>query len=385
MSRTFRILTLTFLESFATILYEKAAYFYCHQRLGFSNAANLALALVFGLLYVAGAMSSHRVSRRLGERRALLLTVVVQLATFAAVGTWPVTGVLFGGAVVMGMLFGLKWPVIESYVSAGHTPAAAAGAVGRFSLSWASAVPISLAVAGPLIDWQPWAIFYLGVALSVLSVGLIASLPARPAHLPHDHPDRPDSARLRRLALLTRAARWQMLANYSSMWMLAALLPDIFDRLGFGVETSAALSGVLDVARVAAFAVLGFWTAWHGRRSGLVRSMAFLAAGFVLVLSGGNVLVVVAGELLFGWAVGEVYYAALYYAMVVQNASVEAGGGHEGLIGLGFALGPAAGLVGVAAEPLLGGELAGVLLVGGMLVLLCFTQAARALAAVGKV
>ena len=47
----------------------------------------------------------------------------------------------------------------------------------------------------------------------------------------------------------------------------------------------------------------------------------------------------VAGELLFGWAVGEVYFAALYYAMVVQNASVEAGGGHERIIGLGFALG----------------------------------------------
>ena len=54
------------------------------------------------------------------------------------------------------------------------------------------------------------------------------------------------------------------------------------------------------------------------------------------------------GELLFGAAAGFLYTAALYYAQVVQNASVDAGGAHEALIGLGYALGPAAGLIGSA-------------------------------------
>ncbi|HYP90435.1 MAG TPA: hypothetical protein VEQ59_19820, partial [Polyangiaceae bacterium] len=36
------------------------------------------------------------------------------------------------------------------------------------------------------------------------------------------------------------------------------------------------------------------------------------------------------------------------YAQVVQNASVDAGGAHEALIGLGYALGPGAGLIGTA-------------------------------------
>ena len=384
MPRNARLTVLTFLESFATILVEKAAYFYCHNRLGFSDAANLSLALAFGAAYVVGAMSSGRLAGRIGERRTLLAAVGAQLGVFAAMGTWPVAAVIFAGSAAMGLLCGLKWPVIESYVSAGHTPAAAAKAVGRFNLSWASAVPLSLIVAGPLIAWRSWAMFVLGSAISAASVWLIASLPARPEHLPQDHPERPDPAAARRLGRLTTSARWLMLANYSTMWILATLLPGIFDRLGFGVSSGTALSGLLDVARLSAFAVLGAWTAWHGRRVGLVRSMVLLPAGFLMVLFGGHVAVVLVGELLFGWAVGEVYYAALYYAMVVQNASVQAGGGHEGLIGLGFALGPIAGLIGVAAEPVAGGKMLGILAVAGLLLAVCFVQAARSLLRVGR-
>jgi hypothetical protein len=40
--------------------------------------------------------------------------------------------------------------------------------------------------------------------------------------------------------------------------------------------------------------------------------------------------------------------------MVVKNAAVDAGGGHEGLIGLGFAVGPLAGLAGTRLAPAAG-------------------------------
>ncbi len=47
---------------------------------------------------------------------------------------------------------------------------------------------------------------------------------------------------------------------------------------------------------------------------------------------------------MFGIAGGMTYYAALYYAMVMKNAAVEAGGAHEGLIGSGLMVGPVIGL-----------------------------------------
>jgi hypothetical protein len=149
---------------------------------------------------------------------------------------------------------------------------------------------------------------------------------------------------------------------------------------------------MLDVARVTAFGVLGFTAAWHGRRGSMGRAMWMLPAGFLLVLAapvipgglaGLRLPAVLVGELLFGWTAGEIYFAALYYAMVVKNASVAAGGGHESLIGLGFALGPAAGLAGVAMKGMLGSPLAGILSVAGVLMLVCSLAAARSLLRAG--
>jgi len=48
----------------------------------------------------------------------------------------------------------------------------------------------------------------------------------------------------------------------------------------------------------------------------------------------------------FGMAAGFSYTAALYYALVAENASVDAGGAHESLIGIGIGLGPLSGLAG---------------------------------------
>jgi hypothetical protein len=80
---------------------------------------------------------------------------------------------------------------------------------------------------------------------------------------------------------------------------------------------------------------------------------------------------VVLGEIVFGVLSGVTYFAALYYAMVVKNASVDAGGAHEGLIGLGFSLGPGVGLIGHALARTGGSYLGGVLLGVAPLLIVC--------------
>ena len=52
------------------------------------------------------------------------------------------------------------------------------------------------------------------------------------------------------------------------------------------------------------------------------------------------------GLVLFGASHGVSYFASLYYAMVTGNGAVKSAGKHEGLVGAGFVLGPAAALVG---------------------------------------
>jgi hypothetical protein len=169
-------------------------------------------------------------------------------------------------------------------------------------------------------------------------------------------------------------------------------MPNIFiEQLGFSVAAATALSGVVDVFRVAAFAVLTRWSAWHDRIWPLLLIILATPIGFFMVLFGpqlggwlGEVqsvglAVVLAGEILFGLTMGLSYYAALYYALVLENAAVNAGGAHEGLIGLGFATGPACGLGAQALAPAVGSKVGGLLVGLGPMFLLCGAAALRAL------
>ena len=53
------------------------------------------------------------------------------------------------------------------------------------------------------------------------------------------------------------------------------------------------------------------------------------------------------GLVLFGAGTGITYYAALYYAMAVGQAKVDAGGTHEAFIGGGYIVGPIVGLIAI--------------------------------------
>jgi len=99
---------------------------------------------------------------------------------------------------------------------------------------------------------------------------------------------------------------------------------------------------------------------------------------------GPSVAVVLLGELVFGVSAGMTYYAALYYAMVVKNASVDAGGAHEGLIGAGYAVGPAAGLAGNALAPAVGGVVLGRIVGVAPVVVACVVGAVVSLVKVAR-
>ena len=347
MSRAARLLVITFIESLATTLIERGVYFYSHGRLQFTDMENLLLALGFGAAYVAGAMSSHGLTKRFADKPVVVLAVIGQFLACVPLLVQPESsGVLVAAMVALGGFNGLKWPVIESYVSAGRTPSEQARTVGRFNLAWATAVPLGLAMAGPLIGWSSRAMFVTAALMNAASLILVRPLERRPVLLASDHPERPAPERMARYRSLLASSRWSMVGSYSLMWILAALLPHVFEDLGFAVPVATALSGLLDVFRCATFLVLQLYVGWHYRRGPLVWVIIGLPLAFFVTLFGPNLATVLAGELVFGIAAGLTYYAALYYAMIVKNAAVEAGGAHEGIIGVGFVIGPLAGILG---------------------------------------
>lgn len=374
------LIPFSFVQSLATILLERGLYFYTQDQLGFSDTANLGLAFLFGSAYALGAIRSSAITRSRGERPALTATIAglgLLCLTLALLPHPTVVVMAYGG---IGLLIGIKWPIIESYVTAGVEPRRTLRVLGQFNVAWSAAIPVGLALTGLMIEHvSPTSFVFLAALIYGLSLLAVRKLPWVPTHLQEDHPQRPDPATVARYRVLMKSARWAMLGSCSMMFLLAPLMPRLFADFGHGIGWSPWLSAVMDVSRFGAFAILGGWTAWRGRRLPLAVASVGLPVGFMLVLFAPNTLTALLGQALFGLCAGQVYFAALYHAMVLHNASVHAGGEHEGLIGLGFALGPAIGLLGIFLARFTGSTTAGMLWAVLPFTLLCMAASLRPL------
>ena len=379
MSLSFRLLLLTFLESIASAMVQRGIYFYTHKQFDFSDTLNLTLAIATGATYVAGALASHHLARRMREKPLLVVSLAGQLLCHVALFAWPGPVRLFLFAGALGCFYGLKWPVVESYISAGRTPAATAKAVGGFNITWAASVPLGVAAAGPIIDAWPGGLFVVAAGWNLVNIVLALPLATSPTHLAQDHPERPRPDEVLRYRALLTSSRWSMVLSYGAVWILAALMPGIFKGLGFEPTRATPLASLIDAGRLAAFLLMHRFAGWHSRARPLVLAIFALPAGFFMVLFGGSLAVILVGESLFGLAAGVAYFAALYYAMVVKNAAVQAGSAHESVIGLGFVAGPAAGLVGAALAGPLHSYVLGILAGVGPMFLLAAAGALRPL------
>lgn len=374
MSLQKRLLVLTFFESFATILLERGVYFYAESQLEFSKSNNLWLALLFGVCYIAGALGSHRVAQKITERRLLIFAIVAQGVVHLALGFVVNVPVLFVAMAVAAFCNGLKWPVVESYVTAGRHSKNQLESIGHFNVSWAVAVPLSLLIVGPLIESSnPAILFFLAVVCNVIGFALALTTPSRPKHLEDDHPDRPSPQRMERYRVLLKSSQWSMLACYSLMFLLAPILPEILARLNVALIIAPAASALIDLVRLGTFVLLQKWHGWYGRSWPMWLNAFGLPLSCLMTLFGGHVAIVLAGEIIFGFCCGLTYYTALYYVIATKNASVDAGGAHEGLIGAGFFFGPAAGLIGVGLSGVVGSYVVGMLIGIAPLIVLAMT------------
>lgn len=365
------LLIAVFLLSMATASAEHAVFFFTKEALGFGVMLNLLLALVFGVTYLAGAHRSHALAewmvRRLpgvgNERFVLLLLLGVQVVIGGLLTLSPTSAVFWATWPVLGAVSGIQWPIFESYVVAGRTPRAASVAISRFNVTWATSAVLAVGVSGLLIAWWEPALFALCGLLNLAGIViLLAAFPKRAEHLHDDHPERIPPDIIRGYRPLIASSRWSMLSSYTLMFVLGPYLPEVFDQLGYGVVAATLLAGVLYAMRVVSFAWLGLWSGWHGRKLPLAIGAVALPAGTLLILLPETLWPVLIGEVVFGVTSGVIYTASLYYGMIEKNASVEAGGDHEAVIGAGFCLGPVLGMAGHKLSAALGSSIAGMTL-----------------------
>lgn len=349
----------TLLVSTSCSMLEYGIYWFTNASLHFSKTENLTLALVFGSTYVVSAWGSHWASRTMGEKPLMLACLAVQVLLAGCVVWSPTKGMMFLTFAGMSVSYGILWPLIESRFATGRTVREATRAIGRFNISWALTSVIGTAICGALLKLGTAGFFAVASLVNLVGLAVIAlGFPRCVAPLREDHPERPGERVLTQARRLLAAARIGMVAAYTAIFILAPLLPDVLKNPAFGLSPVVAtvLASLVFGARCITFVVLERWHGWHLRAWPLVFSAFALPVGVALALFGTTLPLFVFGEVILGIAMGFIYVGSIDYGMIVKNASVEGGGDHEAVVGLGFTLGPLLGLLGarLGAVPFLG-------------------------------
>jgi hypothetical protein len=347
------LLAVTFLGSVSSGIFWAGIFFVTAGHYHFSPSRNLVLAAVMGAVYALGARYAGALLRALERRltpRALLAATLSGwgLAALVPLGFRSEAALWLAG-LAGALASALTWPIVESYVGAGQHGARMRAAIGWFNVTWtpATAVPLFLL---PLLARTN---VLLAVGLSaVVNAGAIVALrglPPRPAA--HERAAA-ELAVGREYPWLMQAASWLLPASYVMSATLSPVLPHRLAEVGWAGADASVFAALWMLARFLTLALMWRVGFWHGRWGTLAVGLGALMIGVGLALLSPGRVGLVVGLLVFGVGMGLTYYAALYYALAVGHAEVDAGGTFEALIGLGYCVGPLLGLLGHAA----GGE-----------------------------
>lgn len=353
------ILALTFLASIGTGILWGGLSFIAKHSFGYTEQQTLLLFVVVSIAYVGSALASGPITRALStgqipwaglpvrlSPRGFLVGVLLAQACAAVMpllfhGEW----MLWFVACVTSVLAAMLWPVVESYLTAGRHGAAMRSAMGWWNITWTGAVAVALIGMAPLLSEGRalWAIIALAPC-SLLAIPLLAFFTPSPGE--HDEEQWKASVSLE-YPLLLRSARVLLPVSYLLIGAISPLMPYLLEQLDVRTIAETPMTATWMVARVAAIAIMWRMRFWHGRWGALALGGFSMTLGFIMIVTAPNVLVLISGLAILGAGQGIVYYAALYYAMSVGRAAVEAGGVHEALIGLGYAAGPTAAIAGL--------------------------------------
>ncbi len=345
------VLSLTVLASFSTGVFWNGMPFIAEKDYQFTEFDNFLLFLVVGLIYVAAALGAGTMLRVLEGRvrpRSVLGGIIVLQGAACSVAIVDASWIVWVVTMAISALSAFFWPVVEGYLAAGKAGARLRFAIGLWNVAWTSAVAISLILMAPFMRQggdARWAIVVLG-GVNLLGLLTLFWFNARPMA----HGDESAGAEIGpEYADLLHSARILLPVSYILVAMISPLMPYRMSAIGVDPTWRTAFTATWMLARVAAIVAMWQLPFWHGRWGTLLFAGASMTLGFLGLILAPNAPVMFVGLALFGLGQGVTYYAALYYVMSVGHQSVDAGGTHEGLIGVGYAAGPLLGLVSILA------------------------------------
>lgn len=357
------VLSFTFAGSVGTAVATAGVPFLAQSAYGYGETEIFLLALLYGAVYIPGALGVGPALRRFAARHTwltsgrLLAAICIVLGLLAALplltkpsaedgtlGAWAIWLMM----AAQGLLSGATWPIVESYLSGGRRGPNLRHATGLFNITWGSCIVVSLAALGPFVRPHPLEALAAMLPVYVVCALLTIWMGPEPARsLPDAHPTRP-----MRYKKLLSVFRVQLPTSFLVIAVLEPASPFLIASVAIEDPWRAPAAAIWLATRVATFVLLTRWHGWHGRWAMPVFAALLLLAGFAGITVGPNVeataparVLVLGGLAVLGLGVGMIYTGALYYAMEVGDAEIDAGGKHEAFIGLGYLGGPLVGLM----------------------------------------
>jgi predicted MFS family arabinose efflux permease len=377
--------TLEGLNSFATTYYLYYFYFYMQQVFGFGNRANLALAALNGAIYAVASVYAGRFAQKHGYFLALKVGFAGMLCPLllGSLVHSPAAHIVIMGFTVFGMCF--TWPTLEALVSEDEGPAGLQRMVGIYNIAWAATGALAYFIGGALLQKLGLkSLFLVPVAIQAIQLGLTFWLEAaaqkekqqKPSSIVVEAADAEIAAQP--LAVRKSFLKMAWLANpfaYIAINTTVAVIPSIASKFGLSTMMAGFLCSIWTFSRLGAFVALWNWSGWHFKFSWLLWSYVGLILTFAAILMVPNLAVLIAAQVLFGMALGLIYYSSLFYSMHGSDTKSEHGGIHEAAIGVGNCAGPAVGALSIYFLPQFANSgamaVSGLLLagLGGLLVL----------------
>jgi len=347
---------LTFLFSVATAVMWNGLGFVAKESYDFPEWLTFLLFVVNGCIYAVAAFGCGAVLRavedRLSPRGLLALVLVIQAVTAPLMGIANGPWAIWVVSIIFSICSAGLWSMVESYMSSGRHGRTMRTTIGWWNLCWMASNALGLAAMTIFMGSgnSRWSVAALG-PVCLLGTLMVFWFPARPAAHVASAPTGVGHDRLRPML---RSSRVMLPMSYVLIGALGPIMPYRLDDLSVGLEWVTPLTAIWLVTRVGMVFLMSHAHFWHGRWGSLGAAGTLMGIGFGLISVGPGIASVLWGLALLGIGQGIVYYSAIYYVLVLGNADVDAAGSHEGLIGVGYAAGPAAGLVGLFVGPALG-------------------------------
>jgi len=344
------------LNAAATAIYFNYVFFHMRDQFGFTNLGNLTLCAVNGGVYGVAVWFAGKYAQRRGYllalRHGFLIMGVAMLA-----GSELARSLEAQIAVMILWSIGMSftWPALEAVASEGEPPLRLQRLLGIYNVVWSTSGAVAYFLGGAIMErLGAGGIFLVPGLVHVAQLALVLLLDRA-----HQRNLGPPVALARPEATAAKEAtpdnatgqpklflRMAWIANpfaYVAMNALIPVIPRLAERFGLGPMLAGFFCSTWLFARSASFVVLWLWSGWHYRYRWLVSSYVAMLICFLAILLGPRLWVLFVAQVVFGLAVGLIYYSSLYYSMDVGETKGEHGGFHEAAIGAGICAGPAVG------------------------------------------